>query len=78
MTTFRHKWHGTESQWNGQDVQRCAHCGTERTRDTSTASLYFFRRGRALAPRGRPMKEDWEAFISGVIPKCAGPEVSHD
>lgn len=26
----RHKWGPTESMWNGQDVERCAHCDTER------------------------------------------------
>lgn len=66
----RHKWGPTESMWNGQDVERCAHCDTERTRDTSTASLYLFRRGKAIQPNRKPMPEEWAAYKAGVIPKC--------
>lgn len=71
----RHKWSPAESQWDGQAVERCAHCSTERTRDTATRSLYLYRRGRAISPRRKPLGDDWAAFIAGVIPKCPGPEV---
>lgn len=74
MSAFRHKWTGTESQWNGQEVQRCAHCGTERTRDHLTRTIYLYRRGRAIPPNKKPMPEGWQGYVAGVTPKCAGPE----
>lgn len=75
MVAHRHIWQATESQWNGQDVQRCVHCETERTRDTGTKSLFLFRRGRAIPPNKKPMPETWQGYIAGVTPKCSGPEM---
>jgi len=69
----RHAWDECASQWNGQDVQRCRHCMTERTRDTATASLWLFRRGKATRTNNGPMKpltDDWRAFKAGVTPEC--------
>lgn len=77
---MRHMWRGTESQWQGQDVQRCAHCDTERTRDVSTKSLYLYRRGRATSTNrnrlAKPLGDAWQAFIAGVYPACAGPDIA--
>lgn len=71
----RHKWEQTESMCDGQPVERCAHCSTERMRDASTRSLYLFRRGRATQPSKTPMPDTWMAYVAGVIPKCvAAPE----
>lgn len=71
---MKHMWRGTESQWQGQDVQRCAYCGTERTRDTSTKSLFLYRRGRTThtnnGPMRKPMSDEWTAFKAGIYPAC--------
>ena len=68
----RHKWAKTEAMHDGESVDRCVRCKTERVRDSATSSLYFYRGGFALAPRGRQLRPEWEAFVSGVIPKCSG------
>ena len=74
----RHKWVKTESQWNGQEVQRCGTCETERTRDPETKSLFLYRRGKSVrtgrGPIKRPMADDWRAFIAGVYPECIAKE----
>lgn len=71
----RHTWKYTDSMWNGQAVHRCAHCGTERTRDPSTRTLWLYRGGRAVPPNGKPMPETWTGYIAGRMPKCPGLEV---
>lgn len=66
----RHKWFVTDLGHEDGNVERCQHCDTERTRDTSTRSLYLYRRGRAIQPSRKPMPETWAAYIAGVTPKC--------
>ncbi|AAK94362.1 hypothetical protein Mx8p27 [Myxococcus phage Mx8] len=68
--TPRHKWGTTESQALGEQVERCSRCQTERVRDTSTKSLFLFRRGHAKPPNGRPLDEHWSAFKASVTPVC--------
>jgi len=69
----RHSWGATESQKGTEPVERCAHCQTERVRDTSTKSLYEYRGGKAIRPgySSLTVAEDrWTAFMSGAIPQC--------
>jgi hypothetical protein len=77
VSAFRHKWYVTLGQHQGQNVERCERCATERTRDPGTRSLYLFRRGRAIPPNKKPMPENWQGYAAGVNPKCAGPEVKN-
>lgn len=76
MSARRHQWRGTGSVWNGQPVERCAQCGTERTRDPATRSQWLYQRGRAVPPNRKPMPETWTGYVAGVFPKCPGPEVT--
>lgn len=69
----RHKWGKTESQENGEPVERCLRCQTERIRDVATKRLYAFRGGRATH-RNKPLGEKWNFFVSGVTPKCVEVE----
>jgi hypothetical protein len=70
----KHRWEDTLSLWQGQAVERCMHCRTERTRDDSTRRLYLYRRGSAVRPNRKPLGEEWEAFKSGVVPRCVQME----
>lgn len=74
---MRHKWEGRGVHEDGAesyDLEQCAHCETERRADTSTKSLFLYRRGRAIPPGHEPrqMDERWAAYNAGVIPKCPG------
>ncbi len=68
--TQRHQWGKTESQAHGEPVERCLRCKTERVRDTSTKSLFLFRRGHAKTPNGKLLGEEWSGFKAGVMPVC--------
>lgn len=73
--TFRHRWEETLSMSEGQPVQRCMNCRTERIPDAATKSLYLYRRGAAMPPSGKPLGEEWSAFKAGVVPKCLSMEL---
>ncbi|HZI08137.1 MAG TPA: hypothetical protein VEZ71_29225 [Archangium sp.] len=66
----RHRWEETLSQANGNPVERCMHCRTERTPDPGTRSLFLYRRGSAIPPSKKPLGEAWSAFKAGAVPKC--------
>lgn len=77
MADPRHSWKATGSTEEGQEIQQCSRCETERRRDPATKGLFFFRGGRAIGPRRIPMHErgyKWHAFVAGVTPKCTGPD----
>lgn len=70
----RHKWIATEHSAVSGTIFRCSRCETERTRDVGTNSLYLYRGGRAISPRGLSMKPYWTGFKAGVTPRCVEGE----
>lgn len=70
----RHDWSEQTGISDSHTVYRCRKCKTERIPDSSTKSLYLYRRGNAKTQNGKPLGEAWAAFKAGVVPKCTGGE----
>lgn len=68
----RHKFTDTESQSEGEVIQRCSVCAVERIPCHGTKTLFRWRRGGAILKGGKRMSDDWMDFVSGVIPRCTG------